>query len=206
MEHARDARHFIAVGVHSRNHGGQNLADGRRLHRDDARQVVVVKLRSEVVLIELASGFRQEGALQESRESPSRPAWAAPVLRDRAADIGWAEEARLSLPNRREPSAAPARYRSKDWDSAPARNRPAAADRDRSRPVRRHGSRPENNSAGHSTGAEYRDRRECRPSPGEARRLKNSAEPNVSTIFGQVSVARQRSSNPAVGRRRASSV
>ena len=40
---------------------------------------------------------------------------------------------------------------------------------------------------------------------GEARRLKNSDEPNVSTIFGQVSVARQRSSNPAAGWRRASS-
>ena len=52
MQDAGYARHFIAVGVHSRNEGGQNLAEAWWFYRDDARQVVVMKLGSQVVLVE----------------------------------------------------------------------------------------------------------------------------------------------------------
>src|SRR5205085_3847052 len=51
MQDAGYAHSFIAVSVHSRDHHRQSLADGRWLNGDDARQVTVMELPSEVVLI-----------------------------------------------------------------------------------------------------------------------------------------------------------
>src|SRR5438270_2646778 len=51
MQDAGYAHSFIAVSVHSRDHHRQSLADGRWLNIDDARQVTVMELPSEVVVI-----------------------------------------------------------------------------------------------------------------------------------------------------------
>src|SRR5215469_12477229 len=53
MEDAGHSRHFVAVGVHSRNARRQNLVDGGWLNRNDSGQIAVMKLGSEIVLIEL---------------------------------------------------------------------------------------------------------------------------------------------------------